>query len=1167
MVNPLRDMGVLMNSNNCRACLLATFVFLFSNVIFAQQPVPVPLEQAYNNVKSVYGLNPGVINGKYFENIYRNDIGHPFYLTDNFLTGYIIIHNIKLVPKGIRYNIYDQSLSVDYESVDKSSLVFIPPNEFIEAFGIDGKKFTKCVFSGGQSGYYEDIYKGKELIILSGLAKKRYDSYHNKTFKAYKFSKLRESFYLVLDDSVYLFRSNRNFVGLFQMEYRKGIMNYLRKNKIKLRKGDSQKIAELGLYCDKILGKAKKLSQEVSSETGEKYVDLPFDEFVNRLEEETSLRLFYHSELAKNIQVSSADPEADVFQQLTGILKPNNINYFKDQNENIILYSGNKIIEEIPDYRQISNSASDSASQAKNKLTSAELKYIEGKKEIQLEVLTIGNPGEMVNGKSRSIRGRVFDNASGEPLIGATIYLKELEIGAATDIDGHFNLFVKQGKYLVTASSLSMRERSFYIQVYSDGSLSIPLEKELVSINEVRIIAERNHNVTGIQMGFERITNRSMKEIPVVMGEKDILKVAQMLPGVQSAGEGSSGLIVRGGSADQNLFYINKMPIYNTSHLFGFFSAFSPDIVNNFTLYKSNIPAEYGGRVSSVFDIATRQGNKKKFFGKGGISPVTGHFAVEGPIVKDKSSFVFSYRGTYSDWILSRVDDINLRNSKGSFYDMSGIINTEINEKNLLKAFVYRSEDQFSLSTTNDYNYSNTGGTISWKHKFSSTISEFTAVFSQYTFGHNDKSNPTEAYTHNYQLNHTELKADFLYLTGNRHRISYGVNSIFYNLDRGEVLPFGSESRRISINLGIENAVEAAVYLSDEYKIIPRLTLLAGIRYSFYSLLGPQQINEYIPGLPKDKNSILSELSFTNNEIVNLYHGPEPRIALNYVLGLNNSIKASYNRIRQYIFLLSNTIAIAPNDQWKLSDYHIKPQIADQVSLGYYHNFYKQGLSSSVEVYKKWVDNVVEYKDDVDFISSNPAEMLLLQGDQDIYGMEIMLKKDAGRLTGWLSYSYSRSFIKVVDELTNEQINNGKIYPSNYDKPHSLNFVSNLKISRRISLSAVLVYSTGRPITYPASIYYSGGKEILHYSERNEYRIPDYFRMDFSINYEGNLFEKKWLHSSWMLNVYNLTGRKNAYSVFFEADDGIIQGYKLSVFGQPIVTLTWNFKFGNYVSD
>jgi outer membrane receptor protein involved in Fe transport len=416
-------------------------------------------------------------------------------------------------------------------------------------------------------------------------------------------------------------------------------------------------------------------------------------------------------------------------------------------------------------------------------------------------------------------------------------------------------------------------------------------------------------------------------------------------------------------------------------------------------------------------------------------------------------------------------------------------------------------------------------------------------------------------------LGHSELKADFQYHLKNDHQLAFGFDAIYYNNERGELLPYGDESTRISIDLGEEQAVESAIYLSDEFDLSARLRVLAGLRYSRYSMLGPQDVNIYYENSAIDENNIKEVQSFDSGEIVKSYWGLEPRVSLNYDLRLHNSVKASYNRNNQYIFMLSNTVAISPTDMWKLSDYHLEPPVCDQLSLGYYHNFPNHGLETSLEIYKKWTNNVVEYKDGVDFLSGDPTEMLLLQGTQDSHGIELMLKKKTGKLSGMMSYCYSKSMVQVKSDIATEQINNGQAYPSNYDRPHSVNLAAVYKANMRVSLSTIVEYSTGRPITYPITSYYSNGQEILYYSERNAYRIPDYFRVDFSINVEGTLKKKKKIHSYWMLNVYNVTGRKNAYSVYYESDNGSMQAYKLSIFGQPIVTLSWNFKFGNYTSE
>jgi hypothetical protein len=658
-----------------------------------------------------------------------------------------------------------------------------------------------------------------------------------------------------------------------------------------------------------------------------------------------------------------------------------------------------------------------------------------------------------------------------------------------------------------------------------------------------------------------------MKEVPVVLGEKDVLKIVQLLPGVQNAGEGSSGFNVRGGTADQNMFYINNISIYNTSHLFGFFTSFSPDVVSDFSLYKNSVPAKYGGRIASIFNITTRQGNKNNFFAQGGISPITAHLAIEGPIIKEKVSFVASGRSTYSDWILKRLNDYDLQNSNASFNDFTAGIDAKINPNNNLNLFFYTSSDRFSLSTKNDYKYSNTGGSLRWDHRFSKDLSsDFSLSTSDYQFSNTDKNNISEAYSHEYELRHTEARADFVLLRLKDHRIEFGLNAIWYDLNRGEILPYGTESRRIPYDLGREQAIESGIYVSDEFELLPRLGVMLGLRYSLYGYLAPADINHYEDGAPLDQYSYL-ETVHQESGVVKSYSGLEPRVAINYQVGANSSLKASYSRLQQFIFLLSNTIAVAPNDQWKLTDYHISPPLSDQVSLGFYQDIRDPSLNLSVEVYKKWVNGIVEYKDGADFISSEPIETQVLQGSQNSRGVEFMVRKNSDKLTGWLSYAYSRSTITIDGEYDEQQINGGHSYSSNFDKPHSLNLVANYRLSRRLSVSSNLVYSTGRPVTLPVSTYYAEDRPYLLYSSRNAYRIPNYFRMDLSINLEGNLRSKKFAHSFWMLSVYNLTGRENAYSVYYEVVDDQINGYQLSVFGRPIVTISWNFKFGNYNSN
>jgi len=918
------------------------------------------------------------------------------------------------------------------------------------------------------------------------------------------------------------------------------------------------------IFCSSILQ-----AQQAHPILSGKFADTPFTDFVTTVENSTGYKFFFTVDQVKNVRINGEGKELKMSELLEKALSSTKLKFYIDDYLNVFIYAGAKsITDRLPDFKSDGSGSNAPKLAAEDDLTDAEKNFLNGKNSVQVETAIVGNIQNRIPDKNCVVRGRLTVKDTGEPLAGATVYITETEKGVLTDQDGYFRLILKPGTYSLRANFISMKEKLITLQVYSDGFITIAIEKAVISIQEVTISARRNDNVEGMQMGFERIVSKSMKEIPVALGERDLLKVATLLPGVQTAGEGSAGIIVRGGTADQNLFYLNKIPIYNTSHIFGFFTAFSPDVVNDFTLYKSSIPANYGGRASSIFDISTRQGNKKKLYGQGGISPVTGHFELEGPLKKDLTSFVVSARSTYSDWLLSEMSDINLKNSNTSFYDFTAGINSELDIENQIKLFGYRSMDRFTLSNTDDYHYANSGGSVSWKHLYPSSLtSDFSAVFSQYWFNHNNKKNISEAYSHKYLLNHAEIKADFSGLTAGDHKFRFGASAIYYDLDKGEILPYGTESTRIAVDLGKEKGIESALYISDDFPVSPRLSLQGGLRYSFYGLLGPAVVNEYKPGRPRKAENITGSRSYGNNAFVKTYSGPELRAAANYKVGSESSLKASYNRIRQFIFMLSNTMAISPDDQWKLSDYYLKPPVCDQISLGYYHDNAEKGLSSSIEVYHKWVNDVVEYRDGVSFISGESTEMLLLQGKQKSYGVELMIKKNTGKMTGWLSYCYSKSSLVVNGNNPEDRINYGKSFPSNYDRPNSLNLVTNMRYSRRFSFSANLVYSTGRPITYPVAVYRYEDKFLLYYSGRNQYRIPDYFRMDCSINMEGNLLSKKKAHSSWMLNFYNLTGRKNAYSVYFESKEGKIQGYKLSVFAQPIITLSWNFKFGNYESE
>lgn len=898
------------------------------------------------------------------------------------------------------------------------------------------------------------------------------------------------------------------------------------------------------------------------------FQDMEFLDFVEEVESQTGASFYFIEKWVRGIRVTASGAEISLKRTLDKALLPAGLSYVLINKNQVYITDQAPFVTSLPSYKEGSVKMDAVDPDQKPGLTSTELRYIDGRKAGILETIRVGTQKDGEGLTSVVIHGKMTDVETSEPLIGATIYFEELKQGAATDVDGRFSIVVGPGKYTVEFQCMGMEQKSCYMEVLSGGNLSIGMEKSVISLTEVVVHSNRYHNVRGTQMGFDRLNYKVLKEVPVVMGEKDILKVVQMLPGVQSVGEGSAGFNVRGSAADQNMIYINKVPVYNSSHLFGFFTSFSPAIVKDFTLYKSNLPASYGGRLASVFDISTRQGNMNSYTARGGISPVTGQLTLEGPIVKDKVALVLTGRATYSDWILKQLDDPVLRESQAKFHDLAGALTWDAGEKTLIKVFGYMSQDQFSLGTTNDYAYSNQGASINVRHRFGSRMNgDLALVYGDYQFSHIDRQVASEAYSQEYSISHFELKADMSWLSLGKHKLTYGANAIFYDLDRGTVLPYGELSLRAPVPLGVENGVEAAAYLADEITLLPWLTLYGGLRYAVYQSLGPDQVLLYGDNQPLTPGNVTDTLYFGKNEASSTYTSLEPRVALNVMMGPNNSLKFSYNRVRQFMFMLSNTFAISPTDQWKLCDYHIKPPYVDQYSMGYYLDIPKGSVSTSLELYYKRITDVVDYKDGASFISTPHTETLIVQGNQEAYGLEAMIRKGAGKVSGWLAYSYSRSFMQIVSPFPGESINEGNPYPSNYDRPHSLSVVANFKLNRRLSISSNVVYMTGRPVTYPISIYYVEDMQFVDYSDRNAYRIPDYFRLDISLNLEGNLKERKLFHSFWMLNFYNVTGRQNAYSVYFQNDNGTINGYKLSIFGQMIVTLSWNFKLGNYASE
>ena len=810
--------------------------------------------------------------------------------------------------------------------------------------------------------------------------------------------------------------------------------------------------------------------------------------------------------------------------------------------------------------------AADTSAPDNNAVTESEEKYLTGRRADVMQTLRIGKSGGSPTGRAK-VQGRIFDEETGEPIPGATVFIAETKTGSVSDLNGFFAITLKPGNYNASFEYLGYAKKKYLLDVMSDGSFTVRLQKAVIQMKEVVVYGDRQVNLKTKDPGLDKIAMKAIKELPMMMGERDILKISGLMPGIVTAGEGSAGLNVRGGGSDQNAFYINKIPIYNTSHLFGFFPAFNSDIIRDFSIYKGYIPAQFGGRLSSVFNIVSRQGNRKRFMIHGGLSPVAGNLVIEGPLKKDTCSVLLSARSTYSDWILGRVKDPDIRNSSTSFNDFSAAINYDLH-KSQLSLFAYHSNDSFRFSELNEYKYSNNGMSLGFSHSYSNMLrGEFSLVASQYSFSTIDKQMASSAYSHAYDLGHYETRADFTHRLGEKHSIEYGAGFVLYQLARGTVSPYGEQSLRNIVELGNEQGSEASAYLSDSYELNTWLTITAGLRYAVYAPLGPQTVYTYFDNTPSDIRYIEDTLHFAKNKPVIWYHEPDIRAAVNLTTDANGSVKIAFNQMHQNLFMLSPTVTIAPNTQWKLADYHITPSRSNQVSVGVFRNLPVSGLEASAEIYYKNIQGFPEFRDGADFLNQPLVESSVLQGKQNSWGLEFFLKRSLHKLDGWISYTYSRSKVKVDGGEAWNRINNGEIYPANYDIPHVLNIVLNYHFTRRITFSSVVVYQSGKPVTYPVSVYYVNGLPVLDYSSRNAYRIPDYFRTDCSLTFEGNLKKKKLLHNSLVLSLYNAFGRDNAYSVYFTTENGKIKSYQYSVIGVPILTATWQFKLGNYASE
>lgn len=767
-------------------------------------------------------------------------------------------------------------------------------------------------------------------------------------------------------------------------------------------------------------------------------------------------------------------------------------------------------------------------------------------------------------GNTVTLSGTIKDASTGTPLSGASVYVAALESGTTAGEDGAFSLQIESGQYTIRFDYVGYQSDTRTLDLRNDREITVELRRESIKLDEVVVDDEAAaRNIESIETGVARLEVRELEELPTFMGAVDIVRSLLLLPGVSTVGEGAGGFNVRGGDVDQNLVLLDDAPIFYPSHLFGFFSPFNADVVEDVTLYRGGIPAQWGGRLSSVLDVEQKVGDYQSYNMRGGVSPITSRFTVDGPIVKDKTSFLVGGRVSYVNWLMNASGNEDLESSEAYFFDTNVGINQRIGKNNEINTTGYYSFDDFAVAGDTSYTYTMAHATAEWKHILSDElVTRVTGVVSNYSYDVSD-SEPANSYTLSAGVRYHSLRGDVTWLPNERHTLDMGISTKYYRIQPGGIVPTSEQSAINEFNLQNEYALSSAVYVNDEYKLSDTWRLMGGLRVSSYQRLGPGSILRFENGQPRRIDTITEDETFGNGEIINTFWGIEPRLAVRYKIDGANSIKASYNRTRQYLHLISNTTAATPVDMWRTSDANLPPQTGDQVTLGYFRNFRDGKITTSIESYYKWIQNVSDYKPGAELALNPELSTELLQGRGRAYGVEMLLNKRAGIHKGSISYTYSRSERQVNGSMPEQRISFGEWYPSNYDRPHELTLQYTYQGDPRVSWNFNFVYRTGRPVTYPLSKFVIDDVSVANFSRRNQYRIPDYHRLDISLRLDLQERNEEGWNGSWTVSVYNAYGRRNAYSVFFDRqlEGSVPQAYKLSVFGTIFPSLTYTFEY------
>jgi len=755
-----------------------------------------------------------------------------------------------------------------------------------------------------------------------------------------------------------------------------------------------------------------------------------------------------------------------------------------------------------------------------------------------------------------SVRGVVTDQETGAALSGASVYVNDLNRGVISDAAGKYTVTLPSGEYVFTVRNINYDEKVVSLRVVNNGTLNLNLQESAKLLDEVVINDQQLYSAVSGKLGVTNLKLTDLKKLPAFLGEVDIIKQIQTLPGVTSVGEVSSGFNVRGGSADQNLVLYDGVQVFNTSHVFGFFSSFNSEAVSDAQFYKAGIPSEYGGRVSSVLSLHAKEGNFEKWHASGGIGLISSYLTVEGPVKEKVSSVVASVRSSYSDWMLKAFtkDYPDVQNSSVSFYDASLKYTHKLNASSKLSLSGYMSQDRFGLPSDTTFHWQNALGSLRYDNVISKNVLlNVTAAFGQYGYTVED-ADPTTAYKLRYTIQYPSIHADVNWQAG-RHKLTFGVASTYYVVKPPTLDPESGESSATTFHRMDEHYWEKALYVGDGYELGDKWLLDVGVRLSAFTALGKADVYQYTPGVTRSVNSITDTIHYASGKAIKTYTGFEPRASLRYTVTPTVSIKAAYDRIYQYLHLISNSVAISPIDVWQPSNAYFSPQIGDQISLGVFKSLNDNMYEASVEVYQKWIKDILDFRDGADLVLNPALETALLQGKAHGYGVELSFNKTKGRLSWNFNYTYARTFRTVAG------INDGKRYPSNYDQPNIVNLNWKYGLSRRFSLTGNFNYRTGRPITVPYSYTVIDNTPVVNFSSRNGYRVPDYHRLDLALVIEGNHKKKKFWDGTWVVSFYNVYGRKNVYTVFYDRNaNGLQQAYRMSIVGTILPSISYRFK-------